>query len=378
MSDSDEEIVDEKRYVEQGDSNLHPLFWDSMPTDAESNPLYEALKAIDDELSPEEKANSLKNNGNNKLKLAISDKADSLARRNLLRDAIKFYSDGFAINCGDDKLNSVLLSNRAQAHSLLGNWRNSFEDSNRSIKLDTSNVKSYFRGARAAQKLKRFSDARNICIEGLKIDSSNVELKKILKESEASIATATAAAAREKAALDAKERPFRELSETLLVKRGYKFTSPVASHLGRKILTEEDGSLTFPAVFFIPEARQEDVVERLNENDTFDDHLDLMFGDNVPPLEWDEEREYKRKNLELYYLSNSGETLNQAQVTTLLQGKMPDLATADAMPKKFGDKAARYVKVDTRRTVREVLSEAGHIIPLVPFFFVLAKNTSYR
>lgn len=35
--------------------------------------------------------------GNNKLKLALSDKADTAARRTLLREAVQCYGDGLAV-----------------------------------------------------------------------------------------------------------------------------------------------------------------------------------------------------------------------------------------------------------------------------------------
>ncbi len=35
--------------------------------------------------------------GNNKLKLALSDKADTAARRTLLREAVQCYEDGLAV-----------------------------------------------------------------------------------------------------------------------------------------------------------------------------------------------------------------------------------------------------------------------------------------
>lgn len=71
-------------------------------------------------------------NGNNKLKAALSDKADPLARRNLLRDAIKYYTDGLtvlalgtkpdSVRPEETQLGSQLLSNRAHVESLLGGW----------------------------------------------------------------------------------------------------------------------------------------------------------------------------------------------------------------------------------------------------------------
>lgn len=62
MSDSDSDSSDEQQQVPYKDENegLHPLFWDTIPANADSCPEFEALKAIDDELTPFERADGLK------------------------------------------------------------------------------------------------------------------------------------------------------------------------------------------------------------------------------------------------------------------------------------------------------------------------------
>lgn len=39
---------------------LHPLFWDALPEDAEEDPAYAGIQALQEELTPEEKAESFK------------------------------------------------------------------------------------------------------------------------------------------------------------------------------------------------------------------------------------------------------------------------------------------------------------------------------
>jgi hypothetical protein len=53
--------------------------------------------------------------GNNKLKVGLQAK-----NKQLLRDAVEFYTKGLAERCGDGKLDAVLLCNRAHVESLLG------------------------------------------------------------------------------------------------------------------------------------------------------------------------------------------------------------------------------------------------------------------
>lgn len=63
MSDSEEiEDITPNGQLQQQDPNegLHPLFWDSIPDNAEEHPDYIALKALDDETTPEERAENFK------------------------------------------------------------------------------------------------------------------------------------------------------------------------------------------------------------------------------------------------------------------------------------------------------------------------------
>jgi hypothetical protein len=64
MSDSEdiEDITPSNQNQQQPDPNagLHPLFWDSIPDNAEEDPNYIALKALDDETTPEERAENFK------------------------------------------------------------------------------------------------------------------------------------------------------------------------------------------------------------------------------------------------------------------------------------------------------------------------------
>jgi hypothetical protein len=44
-----------------------------------------------------------------------------------------------------------------------------------------------------------------------------------------------------------------------------------------------------------------------------------MFGPEAPPLPWDADGEYSRDRVELYYLSNAGQQLQQVRSQTFWQ-----------------------------------------------------------
>lgn len=43
-----------------------------------------------------------------------------------------------------------------------------------------------------------------------------------------------------------------------------------------------------------------------------------MFGAEAPPLPWDEDKEYSRERVQLYYLSNAGQQLQQVRIDSVV------------------------------------------------------------
>jgi hypothetical protein len=162
--DSDaEDII--PQLAEDENASLPALFWDTIPENAQDHPDYVALKAIEEESTPEERAESFKVSsrgqlcscpswqgfstlhaytyvalmcsgcsylldavqhhvlasvlhqvqGNNKLKVGLKAK-----NRLLLREAIDFYNKALALKCSDTALNVALHNNKAHVNSLLG------------------------------------------------------------------------------------------------------------------------------------------------------------------------------------------------------------------------------------------------------------------
>lgn len=44
------------------------------------------------------------------------------------------------------------------------------------------------------------------------------------------------------------------------------------------------------------------------------DHLDVMFGADAPPLDWDKAGHYSRGDIELYYLSHGASPLKKEDI----------------------------------------------------------------
>ncbi|KAL5218634.1 hypothetical protein ABZP36_019318 [Zizania latifolia] len=77
---------------------------------------------------------------------------------------------------------SVLFANRAHVNLLLGNHRRALDDADRAVRLSPSNVKAYYRAAKAALALSLLLEAASFCRQGLEQDPANEELKKLIAQ----------------------------------------------------------------------------------------------------------------------------------------------------------------------------------------------------
>ncbi len=83
----------------------------------------------------------------------------------------------------------------------------------------------------------------------------------------------------------------------------------------RKPAVDEEGLVHWPVMFVYPETMQTDAVEDFVEADSLQQHLDAMFSPDAPPLDWDDEHQYTRDRLRLYYLSHAARPLPLEQLT---------------------------------------------------------------
>ena len=85
----------------------------------------------------------------------------------------------------------------------------------------------------------------------------------------------------------------------------------------RKPVVDDEGLVHWPVMFVYPETMQTDAVEDFAEADSLQQHLDIMFSADAPPLDWDEDHAYTRDRLELYYLSHAAKPLPLDQLVEL-------------------------------------------------------------
>jgi tetratricopeptide (TPR) repeat protein len=278
--------------------------------------------------------------------------------------------------CSDAVTNSLLYSNRAHVNLLLGNFRNAMLDGQDAAKADPTNVKAYYRAAKGALGLSKYDDCRSLCTQGLKLDPGNMDLQTTLKAAkEHSIAEAQRAMELAQQAQQARA-PATALADILLAKP-WQIGCPQFTVGTRKPRVDKAGDVYWPVLLFYPEAGMgSDTVEDWKECDAFEAHLDVMFGPKAPPLEWDAHGAYARQHIQVYYLSYAAEPLKREELIEALYGGWPE--KKDQGPARYGEKAARWIRVEEGWTLGEVLRREDHVVPGVPVFFVLSAKTPFK
>ncbi|CAM6106306.1 unnamed protein product [Calypogeia fissa] len=300
------------------------------------------------------------------------------------KDALDCYTRAIDQKSANVINNSVLYANRSQVNLLLGNYRRAITDAEDAIKLNPANVKAYYRGAKAALALNLWAESNEFCSGGLKYDPMNDELKKLQAQGQQKLAEE---AERKKRSLEIKSR-FEALLSTISKRNLQIGKALYKERTGPQIpFVDRSGILHWPVLLLYGEVMVSDLIEDFPETDMFRSHIEVMFPKDAPPLDWVRRKEYSRDRIELYYQVNAGPALSRKELlNSMMEGEvglegldMNELASDDSETiSTSGLKDPRWVKVDEKMTLHDVLTHPNHIIPGVPAFYGVASGTSFR
>ena len=363
---------------EQEEELLPALFWDGSEDwiNEDNCADFAALQSLKyDDSTPTERAEEYKRKGNDALKY----KQNKL----YVRKAVQQYTLALLETFEDSKLRAVVHGNRAHAALLLGNDGKALEDAKACVALDPTNVKGWFRAAKASYGLARLGECAAHCEQGLALEPENRDIKAILK-------AAKKATARREEKARTLERVRAETKAYLarVRARGVKLGPPVlgaGEHFPK--LEETDEAATYWVLFVYPEVMQTDIIERFDERATLGEQADEMFGAGAPPLPWDGAGAYARDRIELYYQSNAAPAYPpEVLEARVMQGYGGDAAddSSDKTRVEPWQKPAidprdqKMVPIDESKTLGEVLAEDECVVPGHPIVYVVAKGTEFR
>lgn len=253
-------------------------------------------------------------------------------------------------------IRATLYSNAAMAHMMLKNWGYTRDDSKKAVGYDSTNVKAWYRLAKAYQMLKHWGGAGDAIEEGLALpgEDMNKDLLKLQKLLETKV---------RKSRQERQKKERARAERAVKIKGVWKHCSESKIGLGRVPLvasvtdeededlmedgdaqearwhnhfphtgllperSPQDGEWTWPTMFLYPSHRQSDFVRNLGEYEM----LAYRMADMFPELEdidtdetrmpWDFNNEFVCSKLALYFevhCTEGGKTVHPESVERLM------------------------------------------------------------
>ena len=290
-----------RRIPEEWDPNHHPLFMTDASEDAQGeNPFADCMVQLQAEDPPHEQAENLKLRGNQALKRGPK----------YYNDAIDLYTQALAAKSDRPEQNAVILSNRAAVQLLKKNYGKVIEDCMEAIKLDPTNGKAHYRAAKAANALKKWDKAVEMCEAGLKLDEGNKEMLKELdaakagiKKKEDEVRAQKAAEAKKLLEEGSKKRAIRKACE----ERGLVMGEPVYEGLARggaEPYMDGSGLIHWPILLLYDEFDQSDFLADVPEDCSVNDILSTVLDPAGPRADWDADSKYVAGKVNCYFATH--------------------------------------------------------------------------
>ena len=228
-----------------------------------------------------------------------------------------------------DHERSAICSNIALMHLQLKNWGHVRDEAKRALAFENSNIKAWYRLAKAYQMLQCWEEAGDAIDKGLAVDAENVDLRKLQKLLETRIL---------KARQQRQQRERARAERVANVKLVWKHCKEQNIKLGRVNLVstvtddEEDddeqqddsrwhqhlpnsgalpkkinGEWHWPCMFLYPSHRQSDFIKEFAESDMLAIRMAEMFpevedtGGSETLMPWDYNNEFTCSNLAVYF-----------------------------------------------------------------------------
>ncbi|KAI1177476.1 TPR-like protein [Nemania sp. FL0916] len=213
-----------------------------------------------------------------------------------------------------------LYVNRAACHLELKNYRSCWLDASAALRLNPSNIKAYYRSARAFLAVGRISEADDACARGLALDSQNSSLKTVAREIIKKAEETSVRQRREQ------ERVAREKRRAVLVKAALRARDirtrttaqpPEMEDAALMLVPDPDdpkSHLCFPTVLLYPADLESDFIKAFNETESLAEHLGYVF-----PLPWDREGRYTLAGVECYMETVTGGLVKLGKKVPLLK-----------------------------------------------------------
>lgn len=293
----------------RGNYKIDPDAWEQMPLfmdhiteeDVQNNENCCALASIVyDEVPPDEIAENRKMHGNNALVLALNPSQEN--RENLARAACHSYTEALQAKGKDAHLSSTIYANRSLAQFIIGNYGHGLEDAQRAIILNPDYHKAYYRGAKCAERLRKYDLAVKLLQKGQSITDPPLaepsknefcELEQICMDAKKKAGERELQLRRKKAVKGAKCSNVAFAITRLGIKLSSQpeITSDQMGVYGNPSpYFDEEKNLHIPILLMYDEYDQTDIMQDVVCDASIDDILEELL-----PFPWDTHGRYQRK-----------------------------------------------------------------------------------
>ncbi|KAI9917789.1 hypothetical protein PsorP6_012942 [Peronosclerospora sorghi] len=359
----------------------------------EGDEMVEAIQAlIEDGESAESLALHWKNQGNDMFSDAKK------VHRGYFKNAMKYYNDALAyaykalalpmeeqdLSYDMKKLTSQILCNRAAVHLELKNYANCRSDAAKAISFDPSNVKAYFRGAKASRLLRKPADTLRYCDEGLKRDPENklllqlqTEGQKLVKELHSEKLQRERDRMMRRAATD----KYRKLcaARGIRVGRALVDDQRVRQYEGKADLDPENRSMYWPVLFLYDQHGTSDFVQHFGEQDSIIEHLANMFPEDGPYAEWDSAHEYVASKLVAYAAADVVLPYSSSKEWHVgLSGEKEEddeEVKRIRLEEKHESKTQFWIEVSPFCTLQQLLTHEKYVVPGIPVLNIFVHGS---
>lgn len=199
------------------------------------------------------------------------------------------------------------------------NYRSCIHDCALTLRLNSANIKAWYRSASACLVLDKLPEASDACTRGLEIEPQNIALKtlftNISKRKDHLDALEKARCEREERkaakartlvlALKSRNIPARTTDQAPEMEDAtVKLTQPL----------DHSSTLSIPVILLYPLHLQSDFIKAFQETESLGEHLSYIF-----PLPWDEKNEYKAESVDCYIETIAGGLIKAGKKLPLLK-----------------------------------------------------------
>lgn len=325
----------------------NPLFMTQEEVDkmiaAGDNPALQAVQdMIYNDRTPREIAEDLKEKGNEQMKRNT---------KNSCKTAVERYTEALEQRCGDAALETVILSNRAQANLLLGNYGKALEDCRAALKLTPGHAKSAYRAARAAFALEKWEDCLSLC----DLAADQPELAELARQSREKLRVKREAQDKRDAEKKKRDAENHRLLAAIQA-HGVRLTKTLYDVKGQyatEVTLDDQGRLHWPVMVLYPEHTQSDFIGDFVETSTFVEELLAVFPPGEPCPPWDLEQKYRLADLRVFH-----------------ERHFPPSERGMIRKNK-----AKFASVAPTDTLQSVLARPDAFVPGIPIFYAFVQKS---